>query len=220
MSSWYERNKARVIAKNAQTRRETQEWFREHKKTLSCIQCGQNHPATLDFHHVVRRPDNRKMRDLLKNGVKSRILEELAKCVVLCANCHRIHHWNERVDKHADTPTIHIPSSYTRGKTMLNKLKSLFTGKDTKAEEKKEATALKTGQISKSQYVAGEKAEQKKEGEKKPVAQVRKNANQIKSGKMSPAQYANKEARSEGARKNPTGAAKAKSVPAKKGAKR
>jgi len=103
---------------------------------------------------------------------------------------------------------------------MLNKLKSLFTGKDTKAEEKKEATALKTGQISKSQYVAGEKAEQKKEGEKKPVAQVRKNANQIKSGKMSPAQYANKEARSEGARKNPTGAAKAKSVPAKKGAKR
>lgn len=103
---------------------------------------------------------------------------------------------------------------------MLNKLKSLFTGKDTKAEEKKEATALKTGKISKSQYVRGEKAEEKREGEKKPVAQIKKTATQIKSGKTTPAQYANKEARSEGARKNPTVAAKPKSVPAKKGGKR
>lgn len=103
---------------------------------------------------------------------------------------------------------------------MLNKLKSLFTGKDTKDEEKKEATALKTGNISKAQYVRGEKAEEKREGEKKPVAQIKKTATAIKLGKTTPTQYANREAKSEGAKRNHTGAVKPKSVPAKKGAKR
>jgi hypothetical protein len=103
---------------------------------------------------------------------------------------------------------------------MLNKLKSLFKGKDTKTEEKKEATALKTGQITKAQYVRGEKAEEKREGEKKPVAAIRKTATQIKSGKTTPTQYANKEVKSEGAKRNHTGAVKPKSVPAKKGGKR
>jgi hypothetical protein len=50
----------------------------EYKKTLRCADCGQSHPATLDFHHL----------DPAK--------EEIAKCVVLCANCHRIRHWNEK----------------------------------------------------------------------------------------------------------------------------
>lgn len=27
------------------------------------------------------------------------LLEEMAKCIVLCANCHLIHHWEERQRK-------------------------------------------------------------------------------------------------------------------------
>lgn len=61
--------------------------------------------------------------------------------------------------------------------------KKLFGGKETKAEEMKEAKALKSGKISKSQYVAGEKSE----GHSKGAAAK---ADKIKSGKMSPAAYA------------------------------
>lgn len=70
-----------------------------------------------------------------------------------------------------------------------------FTGKDTRAEEMAEAKALKSGKITKAQYVAGEKREERKEGEKMSVGKIKSNANAIKSGRMSPAAYAKKEAK-------------------------
>lgn len=59
----------------------------------------------------------------------------------------------------------------------------LFQGKDDKAEEMAEAKALKSGKISKEQYVKGEQSE----GHGKGAA---KKADALKSGKMSAAQYA------------------------------
>lgn len=73
--------------------------------------------------------------------------------------------------------------------------KKLFTGKDTRAEELAEAKALKSGRISKSQYVAGEKREEKREGEKMSPRKIQANANAIKSGRMSPSQYAKSESK-------------------------
>lgn len=61
--------------------------------------------------------------------------------------------------------------------------KKMFAGKETKSEEMKEAKALKSGKISKSQYVAGEKSE----GHSKGAASK---ADKIKSGKLTPAAYA------------------------------
>jgi hypothetical protein len=65
---------------------------------------------------------------------------------------------------------------------MATNLKSLFKGKDTPKEEKKEAKALKSGKISVGQYMKGEKSEGEKPSKKTAMA--------IKSGKMSPAAYA------------------------------
>ena len=59
----------------------------------------------------------------------------------------------------------------------------LFKGKETPAEEMKEARALKSGKISPKQYAAGEKSEGHGAG---AIAK----AKAIKSGKMSPAAYA------------------------------
>lgn len=69
---------------------------------------------------------------------------------------------------------------------MATAKKKLFTGKDTRAEEMAEAKALKSGKISKAQYVAGEKSE----GHGKGAASK---AGAIKSGKLSPAAYAKQE---------------------------
>jgi hypothetical protein len=95
----YHRNKDKRQKKNREKKASAKEKWREYKSTLSCVQCGQNHPAVLDFHHVERHPDNRKVNKLLTNGAYKKAAEEVKKCIVLCSNCHRIHHHNERQAK-------------------------------------------------------------------------------------------------------------------------
>jgi hypothetical protein len=77
------------------------------------------------------------------------------------------------------------------GKKEGGEVNKLFKGKETPAEEKKEAKALKSGKISKAQYVAGEKSE----GHGKGAA---KKASAIKTGKLSPAKYAAEHAMKKG----------------------
>ena len=72
-------------------------------------------------------------------------------------------------------------------------MKKMFGGKETKAEEMKEAKALKSGKISPKQYVAGEKSEGHGAGAAKKAAA-------IKSGRLSPKAYAAEE-KSEGMKK-------------------
>jgi hypothetical protein len=76
------------------------EWYRQYKATLQCVDCGQNHPATLEFHHL--DPSQKEVnisRLIATSSSLRRLKEEMAKCVVLCANCHRIRHWNERQEQ-------------------------------------------------------------------------------------------------------------------------
>jgi len=98
-NDWYQRNKEteREIAKirQAQRRKEFKEWYSEYKSNLKCSKCGFSHPAALDFHHT----DSSKKDFTLGSKStfsKKRFLEEVKKCIVLCANCHRIHHYDER----------------------------------------------------------------------------------------------------------------------------
>jgi DNA-directed RNA polymerase subunit M/transcription elongation factor TFIIS len=66
------------------------------KAGLACIACGEEHPAALDFHH--RNP--KEKRFTVSNAVSRRdisddeIWAEIAKCDVLCRNCHAKLHWN------------------------------------------------------------------------------------------------------------------------------
>ncbi len=89
----YEKNKIAISAKVQERKRNLRKQFAEYKATLRCTQCGESHPATLDFHHVVRHPSNRKVNELLKRGAIDKAIQEIQeKCIVLCSNCHRKHH--------------------------------------------------------------------------------------------------------------------------------
>jgi hypothetical protein len=65
-------------------------WLKDIKRQSACSRCPENDPRCLDFHHrnheeksfcVGAGPNRRYSRE--------RILEEIAKCDILCANCHR-----------------------------------------------------------------------------------------------------------------------------------
>lgn len=57
--------------------------------THSCVDCGETDPRVLEFDHV-RGVKSENISILVNTGRSwKRILEEIAKCEVRCANCHR-----------------------------------------------------------------------------------------------------------------------------------
>lgn len=73
-------------------------WFAEYKCSLSCSRCGFNHPAALQFHHIDPKTKSFTIsKQLIANrSSKERILQEIEKCIVLCANCHFLEHYKGR----------------------------------------------------------------------------------------------------------------------------
>jgi hypothetical protein len=73
------------------------EW-REYISKQRCATCGENHPATLDHHHL-----DPTQKRFTVGAYRSRpwptLLKEIAKCVVLCANCHRKLEYDKRQEK-------------------------------------------------------------------------------------------------------------------------
>lgn len=69
-------------------------WYYQYKATLSCQNCSENRPYCLQFHH---RDPSIKIESVSRlvasqAPTKLELMEEIAKCDVLCANCHRILH--------------------------------------------------------------------------------------------------------------------------------
>jgi len=99
MRKWYERNKAKHIAYVRNRDKKIKEWLKQYKRTLRCEKCGERHVACLEFHHI--DPTTKKFAiGRLEHYLSMRLLTtEIAKCRVLCANCHRKLHWNDTEGK-------------------------------------------------------------------------------------------------------------------------
>lgn len=91
----YQKNKEYYKAKSTKRVSEIREWFQTYKIDLKCETCGENHPACIEFHHTKNK--ELEVSDTIANGWgKERILSEIAKCKVLCSNCHRKYHWKTK----------------------------------------------------------------------------------------------------------------------------
>ena len=74
--------------------------IRRHEKSVEllriaggcCVRCGYNEcDAALDFHHINPRTKQFNVKTGLTRSMAS-LKSEIAKCVLLCANCHRLVH--------------------------------------------------------------------------------------------------------------------------------
>lgn len=54
-----------------------------------CVDCGETDPVVLEFDHIDRTTKTASVSELLHTQSMERVLLEVAKCQVLCANCHR-----------------------------------------------------------------------------------------------------------------------------------
>lgn len=68
-----------------------------------CVDCGNENPVVLEFHHLDPSKKEFKIGDARQGALtKDRVakaLREASKCVVLCANCHRIRHHEQMLTK-------------------------------------------------------------------------------------------------------------------------
>lgn len=72
-------------------------WVDEIKVKAGCVECGYNlHPAALDFDHL--DPDT-KLFTIATGMSRSwqSLMDEMAKCEIVCANCHRIRTVNRKL---------------------------------------------------------------------------------------------------------------------------
>ena len=96
-SNYYQRNKELCLKRSRESRKRATEWLMKYKSTLSCTRCDENHPACLQFHHIDRHMKKKGIADIARNGSCIETLKaEIAKCVVLCANCHFKEHYGEK----------------------------------------------------------------------------------------------------------------------------
>jgi hypothetical protein len=77
------RARSRAIA----VRRERTAYLIEYFRTHPCVDCGERDPLVLEFDHLDDKAFN------IAEGIRDRswqaLLDEIAKCEVVCANCHR-----------------------------------------------------------------------------------------------------------------------------------
>ncbi len=96
LRQYYRDNPTSFIENARKREREIKEFIRQQKVGLSCNRCGNTDIRVLDFHHIDRDIKEVSISQIARKGWgRERILREIAKCEVLCANCHRIEHWSE-----------------------------------------------------------------------------------------------------------------------------
>ena len=96
---WYPKNRSKHIGYQTAIKKRIHQYIRDFKNTSKCVDCGfvgSKCPDVLDFDHV---------RDLKKFNISEfkhhtnslkRVKEEIEKCDVVCANCHRMRTANRK----------------------------------------------------------------------------------------------------------------------------
>jgi hypothetical protein len=68
------------------------EFVQAYKLERGCVDCGfKGHPAALEFDHLPGREKKFNISQRIAAAVdREALLAEMAKCEVVCANCHRV----------------------------------------------------------------------------------------------------------------------------------
>ena len=91
MKEWYKNNKHKVKEYHKTKYAKDRQWMDEFLSSAKCSHCVESDPRCLDFHHVLPKGREKSVSSMLIYS-KERILKEISKCIILCANCHRKEH--------------------------------------------------------------------------------------------------------------------------------
>ena len=88
---YYQNNKKkcqkRVYERKKKLAKENRQKSYDYLKEHPCVDCGETHPACLDYDHF--RDKKIIVSKMFRDYTWKTIMEEIEKCEVRCANCHR-----------------------------------------------------------------------------------------------------------------------------------
>jgi hypothetical protein len=94
----YQANREARLAKSVRQREEVMVWYRGLKESLPCADCGRFWPHSVtQFDHLGTAEKAGNVADLVVSASRARVLAEIAKCELVCGNCHAIRTHKRRV---------------------------------------------------------------------------------------------------------------------------
>ena len=85
---WYNKTQAE---QQKRWHRRRKAWVDSLKMDKPCTDCGRIYPpCVMDFHHRDKGSKVFTISKVARHGDKAKLLAEIEKCDLLCANCHRI----------------------------------------------------------------------------------------------------------------------------------
>ena len=94
----YRVNKQRYLDRNRINRAKLRRYVAEIKESTPCTDCGQQYPHfVMDFDHLENKEG--LIIDFIRRHNKGALDREIAKCEVVCSNCHRIRSFNRWIER-------------------------------------------------------------------------------------------------------------------------
>lgn len=105
-SPHYERNRKRI--------EKARKFIKGVRDKSKCKRCGESRSECLDFHHNEGK-DFTISRLVVRKASIAKLKEAIAKCDVLCANCHRVEHNGNIWDDDSYETKINTAEKETKG---------------------------------------------------------------------------------------------------------
>lgn len=96
LRNWRKENLVKKNGYQKIARAKKQKWVNEYKAERGCSKCSETDPVCLDFHHLDPATKSFGIHWGAGHQVnQEKMLAEIQKCIIICANCHRKLHAKE-----------------------------------------------------------------------------------------------------------------------------
>ena len=92
---WYDSNKEVQYQRIKDRKEKIKQEVRDFKESKPCADCGVSyHHFIMDFDHRDGDEKEYSISSIINSGSRNKIWNEIEKCDLVCANCHRARTWS------------------------------------------------------------------------------------------------------------------------------
>jgi hypothetical protein len=95
--AWYEKNKELTYSRSLKTKEKRKNIVRKIKESSPCMDCKTFYPYyIMHFDHLEPSEKVSKVSTIIHSSSLDKIIKEIEKCELVCANCHSIRTWKRQ----------------------------------------------------------------------------------------------------------------------------